>query len=107
MLKQVLEAFIASPDFKDAVISATIVSQNDEVRIELFPDGTWRKDYCGLGRFVQIKYNSPGVMLLVPPLDSAEMPQFVECGGTQQEWFDLAFNNERDEIAKALRQELD
>lgn len=106
-LKQGLEAFIASPDFQEAVESATIASwKGDEVRVEIFPDDSWRKIYYGHGEFAQMKYESPGAILLVSPLDCAEMPAFIEQGGTQQEWFDLGFVNDRDEIEKDLRSSL-
>jgi|SRR5579859_39997 len=106
-LEEGLEAFLVSPDFQDAVESATIVSwKGDEVRIEILPDGSWRKIYYGHGEFAQMKYESPGAMLLIPSLDCGEMPQFIEQGGTEQEWFDLTFANERDEIEKELRKEL-
>lgn len=106
-LEQGLEAFLASPDFKEAVESATIASwKGDEVRVEILPDASWRKIYYGHGEFAQMKYETPGAILLVSPLECAEMPAFIEDGGTQQEWFDLAFANERDEIEKGLREDL-
>jgi len=106
-LEEGLEAFIASPDFQEAVESATIASwKGDEVRVEILPDGSWRKIYYSHGEFAQMKYDFPGAILVIPPMDCAEMPQFIEDGGTQQEWFTLAFANDRDEIEKRLRQEL-
>jgi hypothetical protein len=106
-LEQGLEAFIASADFKEAVESATIASwKGDGVRVEILPDGSWRKIYYGCGEFAQMKYESPGAILLVSPLECGEMPDFIEQGGTQQEWFDLAFANDRDEIEQVLREEL-
>jgi len=53
-----------------------------------------------------MKYEFPGAILFIPPMDCAEMPAFIEQGGTQQEWFNLAFTNEQDEIEKGLREGL-
>jgi hypothetical protein len=105
-LEQGLEAFIASPDFKEALIGASIAARLGAERyVELLPDSSWRILYYEHGERAQSKYESPGVMLILPPLDCAEMPQFVEDGGTEQEWYDLAFANERDEIEQELRNE--
>jgi hypothetical protein len=107
ILKEGLESFLASPDFKEAVESASIASwKGDEVRVEILLDGSWRKIYYSHGEFASMKYDFPGAIILIPPVDCAEMPQFIEDGGTQQEWFTLAFANERDEIEKGLRQGL-
>lgn len=106
-LEQGLEAFLASPDFKEAIEGATIASWNGAERsLELLPDGSWRILYYEHHDREQSKYENPGAVLLLPSLDCAEMPQFIEDGGTQEDWFDLAFDNERDEIEKSLRESL-
>lgn len=106
-LEQGLETFLASPDFKEAIIGASIASWKGAERcLELLPDGSWQILYYEHHEREQSKYESPGVVLLLPSLDCAEMPQFVEAGGTEQDWFDLAFANGRDEIEKELKEEL-
>lgn len=106
-LEQGLEAFMASPDFKEALIGASIASWKGAERcLELLPDGSYRVLYYEHHDRSQGKYESPGAVLLLPSLDCAEMPDFIEQGGTQQEWYELAFANERDEIEQELREEL-
>jgi hypothetical protein len=104
-LEEGLEAFIASPDFKESLIGASIAARLEAKRyVELLPDGSYRVLFYE--RHEQSKYDSPGAMLLLPSLDCDEMPQFIEAGGTEQDWYDLAFANERDEIEKDLREEI-
>lgn len=106
-LDQGLEAFIASPDFKEAIAGASIASWKGAERyLELFPDGSYRILHYEHHERGQSKYESPGDLLILPSFDCAEMPQFIEDGGTEQEWFDLAFANERDEIEQELKQNL-
>jgi len=106
-LKEDLETFLDSPDFKYAIESATIASWGGAERcLELLPDGSYRILYYEHHDHEQSKYDSPGAVLMLPSLDCGEMPQFVEGGGTQQEWLNYAFANERDEIEKGLREEL-
>lgn len=106
-LEQGLEAFIASPAFKEAIIGASIASWKGAERcLELLPDGSYRILYYEHHEREQSKYESPGIVLVLSPLDCDEMPAFIEQGGTQEEWFDLAFANECDEIEKGLREEL-
>lgn len=105
-LEQGLEAFLASPDFQEAVIGASIASWKGAERcLELLPDGSYRILYYEHHDREQSKYESPGAVLLLSPLDCAELPAFIEQGGTQDDWFDLAFTNERDEIERQIREQ--
>lgn len=106
-LRQGLEAFLVSPDFKEALIGASIAARLDNERcVELLPDGSWRILYYGHSDRAQSKYECPGAILILPSLDCDEMPAFLDAGGTEQEWYDLAFANESYEIERGLREEL-
>ncbi len=107
-LRRGLEAFLASSDFKEALIGASIAARLDGERcIELFPDGSWRILFYDHGERGQSKYESPGVVLVLPSLDCGEMLQFIKQGGREQDWYDLAFANERGEIENSLRVDLE
>lgn len=63
-LREVLESFLESADFADAVIAATRADLvGSRVEVEIYPDGKWATvdmNFCGNG------YEPPGAMLALP-----------------------------------------
>ena len=102
-----LEKFLASDDFRAAVIGATKASWGGSgSRIELLSDGTWTVlAELEIGKLDE----TPGMLLRVPTLtiDSGEMEDYVKSGGGSQDTFLVeAFDVEEDELKAALREDL-
>jgi hypothetical protein len=94
-----LEDFFNSQEFKQAVVGSTISSRlKNTFYLEIFPDGDWRV----LDRWDPNtnKYACPGVILEVPPL--TEEPSEL----SEQEYFDLAFGLQVEEIKVLMRDAL-
>lgn len=90
----ILDAFLASDDFPEAVASSTRASWGGgSYDVELFPDGHWRVLWSGQ---IGNRYQSPGMIFNVP---------------TAPEWGDLsddavlaeAIAVNRDELAEEMR----
>lgn len=104
--EQTLEAFLASDDFKQAVIASTKASWGgSSYSVELLPDGQhrvlWNNEIGNL-------YVSPGVILGVPSFDDSGYQEalFGEHPIEEDEFFDLCFGCEGEEIAQAMRDAL-
>lgn len=115
-----LNAFLESPDFEDGCTSATKASWGGSgYSVELFTDGTWRVLW---DHQIGNKYETPGVILSLPTINDDEYQQLVngsvdddeddEDSGygngamSEEEFFSLGFQNEFDDLAKELRDQL-
>lgn len=101
-LKTALESFIASPDFKDGVISSTKAGFGGSgYSVELFEDGShrvlWNNQIGNL-------YQTPGVILSLPQIDPENLEEIE--GWTEEEVQDNAFDLEVNEFEQELRDAL-
>lgn len=99
-----LEAFIQSDDFSDGVVKSTKAGWGgSSYSVELFEDGShrvlWNNEIGNL-------YESPGVILGLAQLSCDDMNDFIDQGGSEEEFFSLEFENDRPEIEKDLRESL-
>jgi hypothetical protein len=101
-LKAALEAFIQSDDFADGIVKSTKSGWGGSgYSVELFEDGLHRVLW---DNEIGNRYESPGTILSLPKLDDSDYQDLVVNGDmTEEEWFQLGFENERDEIEKDLR----
>lgn len=101
MLGKTLEQYLKSEDFKQGVISSTKASWGGSCyKVEIMPDGTWRNLWANQ---IGNRYETEGVILALPALDCEDMATFTDNGGTEEEYFSLSFNNERDQLEAELR----
>jgi len=88
--------------FEEGVIKSTKAGWGGSgYSVELFPEGSnyrvlWDNETGNL-------YESPGVILSLPHLSCDDMNDFIDQGGTEEDFFSLGFENDRDEIEKDLR----
>jgi len=103
-LMTALEAFLASDDFAEGIVSATKASWGGSgYSVELFEDGSHRVLWDNqIGNL----YESPGVILGLSTLSCDDMNEFIDNGGSKEDFFYLEFENDRDEIEKDLRESL-
>lgn len=94
-----------SDHFEEAVVKSTKASWGSSgYSVELFPDVTWRVLW---NNEIGNCYKSPGVILSIPPFDDSDYQDLVANGDMpEDDWFFEAFLNEKDEIAKDLRDRL-
>lgn len=104
-IKATLNAFIESSDFEAGCTSATKASWGGSgYSVELFTDGTWRVLWDNA---IGNKYETPGVILSLPAINDDEYQQLVvEEEMEEDEFFNLGFGNEYDDLAKELRDHL-
>lgn len=104
-IKKALNAFIESSDFEAGCTSATKASWGGSgYSVELFTDGTWRVLWDNA---IGNKYETPGVILRLPAINDDEYQQLVvEEEMEEDEFFNLGFGNEYDDLAKELRDQL-
>lgn len=99
-LEKTLEQYLKSEDFKQGVIDSTKASWGGSCyKVEISPDGTWRNLWSNQ---IGNKYESDGVIIALPALDCDGMAEFTDQGGSEEEYFDLGFDNERAEIEAEL-----
>jgi hypothetical protein len=103
--KATLEAFLQSGELGDAVVSATKAGWGGSgYSVELFEDGSWQVLWDNqIGNL----YESPGVILGLWQLNCDEMNDFIDRGGSEEDFFFLEFENDREEIEQDLRDQLD
>ncbi len=90
-MKAILEAFLASPDFKAGVIASSKAAYSGSgYAVELFPDGHWRLLW---DEQIGNLYQSPGWIVGLPAIDAAEDDLASE--------FDVA----ADELAAQVREQ--
>ena|SRR5579859_1679595 len=99
-----LEAFLKSDDFAEGVAKSTKAGWGGSgYSVELFEDGShrvlWNNEIGNL-------YESPGVILGLPHLSCDDMNDFIDQGGSEEDFFYLEFENDRPEIEKDLRESL-
>src|SRR5207253_9689833 len=99
-MKAALEAFLKSSDFAEGVVKSTKAGWGGSgYSVELFEDGShrvlWDNEIGNL-------YESPGVIMSLPQLNCNEMNDFIDKGGSEEDFFSLEFENDRDEIEKDL-----
>lgn len=103
-LKAALESFIQSPDFPEGVVKSTKAGWGGSgYSVELFEDGSHRILW---DNEIGNRYETPGVILSLPQLSCDDMNDFKDQGGSEEDFFQLGFENERDEIEKDLRDRL-
>jgi hypothetical protein len=99
-IRQTLEVFLASPDFEDGVIASTKASwAGDSYLVDLHPDGTWEVYWsCDAHQPV-------GIARLLPTLDvdADEMAEYINGGGTEDEYLRECFDVEQDELIRSFR----
>lgn len=94
-----------SDDLKKGVISSTKAFwSGSDYRVELMPDGTWQVHWKNdIGN----KYESPGIILALPGVDTEGMQEYVDSGaGTQEDFLSESFDNDVYDIKYSLRDEL-
>jgi hypothetical protein len=104
-MKDILENYLASDDFKDGVISSTRASWGGSgYSVELLPSGKWFNVWNNqIGNL----YESEGVILRLPTLDTDDMSEYVDGGaGTEDDFLAEAFENEREELTQLVRDTL-
>lgn len=100
----ILESFLASRDFADAVISSTQASfGGGSYSVELFPLGDWRVLWT---QSIGNQYESPGVILRVPPLSDEDYQAFEDMTHDGNMVQALWGTDELEEVAQILREHL-
>lgn len=103
-LAQTLERYLRSNDFRQGVIDSTKASWGgSSYKVEISPDGTWQNLWANQ---IGNRYESDGVIIALPALGCEDMAEFAENGGTEEEYLNLGFDNERDVIESELRDAL-
>lgn len=103
-LEKTLEQYLSSEDFKQGVIDSTKASWGGSCyKVEILPDGTWQNLWANQ---IGNRYETPGVIIALPALNCDDMSEFTDNGGTEDEYLDLGFDNERDQIEAELRDAL-
>lgn len=100
-----LDQYLESSDFREGVISNTKASWGGSgYTVELFPDGNWRNLWNNeIGNL----YESPGVLLKLPVLDTEDMTEYIDGGAsTEEDFLKEAFENEQEELKADLRNDL-
>lgn len=103
-MKEMLESYLASPDFEAGVVASTKASWGGSgYSVELHPDGSWSNLWDNqIGNL----YVSDGAILSLPSLNCDAYQECVVDGGMSEEEFLLAgFCNEQSEIADAVREQ--
>jgi hypothetical protein len=108
LLNVILEQFLESEDFKSGIISATRASWSGSgYSVELLPDtDTWRVLW---NNQVGNLYNSPGIILGLPTFTDDESYQEAVHGENpmlEEDYFDLAFAIEEEELKQEMRDQL-
>jgi hypothetical protein len=102
-LQQTLEKFLESDDFKSGVISSTKAGWGGSCyKVELLPDGKWSVLWENeIGNL----YETPGVIIALPELETEEMQEMIDGGGADDEddFLSMAFENECEEIKDEFR----
>lgn len=104
-LSATLEKFLASENFKTGVISSTKASWGGSgYSVELLPDETyqvlWNNQIGNL-------YETPGVILGLPVLDTDDMAEYVDGGaGSEEDFLSEAFYAVEDELKAEMREKL-
>jgi hypothetical protein len=101
-LRTTLEKFLSSPDFRTGVIDATKASWSGSgYSVELWADGTWRVLSDGQ---IGTLYQSEGIILALPVLDTDGMQAYVDNGtGSEDDFLSEAFSLvEDDELEKEV-----
>ncbi len=100
-LQETLEAFLASEDFFTGVRSSTKASwSGGNYCVELFLDGSWRMEWSNsIGNL----YESQGSMLNLPILDIEDMADFLDHGGSEDDFFAAQFEVEEEDLKSTLR----
>jgi hypothetical protein len=101
----ILENYLASPDFRDGVISSTQAGFGGSgYSVELFPDGSFRNLWDNQ---IGNRYESEGVILRLPALDADDMQEYIDDGaGDEEDFLKEQFECEREEIVQSLRETL-
>jgi hypothetical protein len=102
----ILEEFLNSPDFGEGCKAATRASWGGSgCSVELFVDGTWRVLW---NNEIGNRYNSPGEIISLPALDDSCYQECVngENPMSEEDYFDLAFANEEEELKQGMRDKL-
>lgn len=102
---ETLEKFLASLDFRQGVIDSTCSSWGGSGwSVELFLDGTWRTLW---NNSIGNRYESEGVILHLPTLDTDGMSEYVDGGaGDEMDFLKEAFECEAQELAQSMRNAL-
>jgi hypothetical protein len=102
-LRDTLRKFLKSDDFKAGVISSTKAGWGgSSYKVELFPDGTWRVLWANeIGNL----YETPGVILALPQMDTDDMHETIDNGGANDEddYLSMAFETTRQELKTEIR----
>lgn len=100
-----LEKFLKSDDFKSGVISSTKASWGGSgYSVELLPNDTYQVLW---NNQIGNQYETPGVILHLPALDTDDMSTYVNDGaGDEDDFLSEAFYLEEDEIKVELRGEI-
>jgi hypothetical protein len=107
-MKGLLELFIASPDFKAGVVSATRASWGGSgYSVELLPEtDSWRVLWNGQ---IGNRYSSAGEILALPTFTDDGTYEEATNGDnpmSEEEYFDLCFANEEDDLKQEMRDKL-
>jgi hypothetical protein len=104
-LHDALENYLKSDDFKTGVIAATRASWGGSgYSVELLPDRTSRNLWNSQ---IGNRYESEGIILPLPTLDTDDMSEYVDGGaGSEDDFLAEAFENEREELAQLVRNTL-
>jgi hypothetical protein len=102
-----LETFLSSDDFKKSLIASTRASWGGSgYSVELFPDGHWTVLWDNqIGNL----YISPGVILGIPTFEDDNYQEMVNAEVkpiSENEFFDLCFDAESEELAQSMRDAL-
>lgn len=102
-LSTTMEAFLASEDFKSGVISSTKAGWGGSCyKVELLPNGKWSVLWSNQ---ISNLYETPGVIIALPELDTDEMQEMIDGGGADDEddFLSMAFENECEDLKEDLR----
>lgn len=104
---QVLDMYLASPDFKKGVTASTRAYWDGSgYSVELFEDGTWHNLWDNQTGNL---YETPGVILHLPTLDDSDYQEcvnVVENPMSEEDYFAMAFANDEKELAESMRDAL-
>jgi hypothetical protein len=102
MHRDTLENFINSEHFRKSVIRGVVHMTIQ--RVEILPD-RWLLTSEMIGN----RYEAQGILLCVPVLncDYTDLDLFLAEGNTEDEFYDLLFNNEKSELEREIRDDLE